>query len=291
MRLIKELPALIKLRVVLLSTLSAVTGFVLTAGGFSPRWGGLAVFIGALFCLAAGSAALNQYQEREPDRLMERTKNRPLPSGRLSPVAGLLISLSLITSGLLLLLFIFSALPALLGLVTVVLYNGVYTYLKRVTAFASIPGAIVGALPPAIGWTAAGGTITSPTLVGLMFFFYLWQIPHFWILMNLHSRDYVKAGFPCLGKIFTSDQLCRITFSWILGTACGTMLFPLFNMFNHSFSFVLLMGITLWLGLGSLPLLKSRLSAEPVFRRTFVNINIFALLIMVIIIIDHGVSV
>lgn len=287
----KELIQLIKLRVVLLSTLSAVTGFVLSAGGFSSRWGGLVVFIGALFCLAAGSAALNQYQEREPDRLMERTKNRPLPGGRLSPMTGLLISLLLITGGLLLLFFIFGALPALLGLVTVVMYNGVYTYLKKVTAFASIPGAIVGALPPAIGWTAAGGIITSPTLVGLMLFFYLWQIPHFWILMNLHAGDYVKAGFPCLCTTFTGHQLSRLTFSWILSTACAALLFPLFNMFNHSLSFIVLIGITLWLGLGSLPLLKSRLSAEPVFRRTFVNINIFALLIMVIIIIDHGVSV
>lgn len=287
MKLLIELAALIKIRIVLLSTLSAVTGFVL-ADGFQLN---LVLFIVGIFSLAAGSAALNQYQERHLDRLMDRTKHRPLPAGQLTPKIGLTISLVLITIGLLVLIKGFGVLAFLLGVFTVIFYNSIYTYLKRVTAFAAVPGALIGALPPAIGWAAGGGAIASPTLLGLMLFFYLWQVPHFWLLLGTHSRDYVKAGFPSLTNIFTTSQLGRITFTWVLATGCAVMLFPLLGMFNHSISLVFLVAVTIWLGLHALPLVKRRfaLSIEPVFRRAFRDINIFALLIMIILIIDHGI--
>jgi protoheme IX farnesyltransferase len=287
MKLFIELTALVKIRIVLLSTLSAVTGFVL-ADGFQLK---LVLFIVGIFSLAAGSAALNQYQERHLDRLMDRTKDRPLPAGQLTPKTGLTISLALIAIGLLVLVKGFGVLASMLGVFTVIFYNGIYTYLKRVTAFAAVPGALIGALPPAIGWAAGGGAIASPTLLGLMLFFYLWQVPHFWLLLGTHSRDYVKAGFPSLSHVFTSCQLGRITFTWVLATGCAVMLFPLLGMFNHSISLVFLVAVTIWLGLQALPLVKKRfaLSIEPVFLRAFRDINIFVLLIMVILIIDHGV--
>jgi len=97
--------------------------------------------------LAAGSAALNQYQERHLDRLMERTQTRPIPAGQVSPYTGLTIAVILIVLGVSVLLAGFGLGPAGLGLSTVILYNGIYTYLKRVTAFAAVPGAMVGALP------------------------------------------------------------------------------------------------------------------------------------------------
>lgn len=287
MKLLIELTALIKIRIVLLSTLSAVTGFVL-ADGFQLR---LVFFTAGIFSLAAGSAALNQYQERHLDRLMDRTKHRPLPAGQLTPITGLTVSLVLIVIGLLVLVKGFGVFAFLLGVFTVIFYNGIYTYLKRVTAFAAVPGALIGALPPAIGWIAGGGGITSPTSLGLMLFFYLWQVPHFWLLLGTHSRDYMKAGFPSLSHVFTSCQLGRITFTWMLAAACAVMLFPLLGMFNHSISLVFLASVTIWLGLHALPLVKRRLalSIEPVFRRAFRDINIFALLVMVILIIDRGV--
>jgi protoheme IX farnesyltransferase len=287
MKFLIELAALIKIRIVMLSTLSAVTGFIL-ADEFQLK---LVLFIVGIFSLAAGSAALNQYQERHLDRLMDRTKNRPLPAGQLTPKTGLIISLILIAIGLSVLIKSFGVLAFELGVFTVIFYNGIYTYLKRVTAFAAVPGALIGALPPAIGWAAGGGAIASPTLLGLMLFFYLWQVPHFWLLLGTHSRDYVKAGFPSLSNVFTTCQLGRITFTWVLATGCAVMLFPLLDMFNHSISLVFLAAVTIWLGLHALPLIKRRfaLSIEPAFRRTFRDINIFALLIMIILIIDHGV--
>jgi protoheme IX farnesyltransferase len=287
MKFLIELAALIKIRIVLLSTLSAVTGFVLV-DGFHLK---LVLFVVGIFSLAAGSAALNQYQELHLDRLMDRTKHRPLAAGQLTPKTGLIISLALIAIGLLVLIKGFGVLAFLLGVFTVVFYNSIYTYLKRVTAFAAVPGALIGALPPAIGWAAGGGAIPSPTLLGLMLFFYLWQVPHFWLLLGTHSRDYVKAGFPSLTNVFTTSQLGRITFTWVLATGCAVMLFPLLGMFNHSISLVFLAAVTIWLGMHALPLVKRRfaLSIEPAFRRAFRDINIFALLVMVILIIDHGV--
>jgi len=288
--ILKSIASLVKIRVVLLSTLSAVTGFVVAAREITPV---LAVFAVGLFVLASGSAALNQYQERKQDGLMDRTRRRPLPSGRLTPKTGLSVSSVSILFGISVIFFFFGEVPALLALATVIFYNGIYTYLKRVTAFAAVPGALVGALPPAIGWTSAGGAIDSPTLAGLVFFFYIWQIPHFWLLLGIHSGDYAKAGFPSLNDIFTSRQLGRITFTWVAATACAGLLFPLFGIFHHGISLVLLAAMTFWLGIRSLPLVarikKEPTEHTPVFRRVFININIFALIIMVILIIDHGV--
>jgi len=283
---IKEILSLIKFRVVLLSTLSGVTGFVLAGGGFSVD---ILPFIPVLFSLAAGSAALNQYQERHLDSRMERTRHRPLPSGELKAGTGLIVALVGLLLGVVFLYLRYGFLPALLGLITVVMYNGIYTYLKRVTAFAAVPGALIGAFPPAIGWTAGGGEWLSPMLAGLVFFFYLWQVPHFWLLLGLHSGDYQRAGFPSLREVFSSRQLRRITFTWILATACAGMMFPLFGMFNHAVSLVLLSILAVWLGIHALPLLKQNIEESGVFRSAFIDVNRFALLIMVILIIDHGI--
>lgn len=286
MELLKQMLVLIKFRIALLSTLSAVTGYIVAAGGLSPR---LLLFTVSLFLLAAGSAGLNQYQERRLDGKMERTQDRPLPSGRLTPWVALAISLPMMGTGVTLLWIFFGKLPALLGLATAAAYNGVYTYLKRVTAFAAVPGAVVGALPPAIGWTAAGGDPASSTLMGLVAFFYIWQIPHFWLLLGIHSGDYHKAGFPSLTDIFNTRQLSRITFIWVLAAACAGLLFPLFGMFQHTVSLVLLTAAAGGLAVGALPLVKKSLTTAPPFRRVFMTINIFALVIMMILIIDHGV--
>ncbi|MCP5052305.1 MAG: protoheme IX farnesyltransferase [bacterium] len=285
-----ELMGFMKYRIAILSTMSAVTGFVMAGEGFSWL---LLPFIFAMFLLAGGGTSLNQCQEYPKDRLMDRTKHRVIPSGKLGLGAGLTISLGLITGGLLILYLQFGPVPALLGALALVLYNGMYTYLKRVTAFAAVPGALIGAVPPAIGWFAAGGDAGSPVMVGLVLFFFIWQIPHFWLLLGFFTGDYAKAGFPSLNDIFTNIQLARITFTWILATACTAMLCPLFGMFNHPASLVCLAVLTVWLGYRSIGLVKDKDHAPgiPVFRKAFMTINVFALLIMVVLIVDHGVLI
>jgi protoheme IX farnesyltransferase len=115
--------------------------------------------------------------------------------------------------------FIYSGgnLPAvLIGIFTVIWYNGIYTYLKRITAFAVVPGAITGALPPLIGWVAAGGEVWAKPIIFLEFLFFTGQIPHFWLLILKYGDEYKSAGVPTLTDIFNYDQINRLTFTWVL---------------------------------------------------------------------------
>jgi protoheme IX farnesyltransferase len=166
--------------IALFAALSAVTGMILAAGRLSPAMGVLSL---GVFFLACGASALNQFQEIDFDRLMARTRARPLPSGRLSPRWGITCSLILILSGLLLLSFA-SWRASLLGAAALVWYNGFYTPLKKKTPFAVIPGALIGAIPPFLGWVVGGGDWRSPRILALAFFFFLWQVPHFWKTMR-----------------------------------------------------------------------------------------------------------
>jgi protoheme IX farnesyltransferase len=223
---LSDLAALGKLRISLLSTLSAATGFL--AASRELRAPLLAVLSGT-FLLAAGAAALNEVLDRDRDARMERTRGRPIPAGRISVAAALALALLATAVGAALLGAGAGPLPALLGVGALLWYDAVYTPLKRVTAFAVLPGAIVGALPPAIGWTAAGGGLADAGLLPLCAFFLLWQVPHFWLLSLRHAEDFERGGFPTPASRFSPAQAGRITFVWTLATGALALLLPLFG--------------------------------------------------------------
>jgi len=147
--------------------------------------------------LASGAAALNQYLERDHDALMARTRNRPLPSGRLQPDTVLLIGGCISAAGLLYLAVAVNLLTSLLGALTLISYLFIYTPLKRVTTLNTMVGAIPGALPPLMGWTAAQGEVTAAgwSLFAILFF---WQMPHFFAIAWMYKDEYRKAGFRML---------------------------------------------------------------------------------------------
>ncbi|MFB3885793.1 MAG: protoheme IX farnesyltransferase [Thermodesulfobacteriota bacterium] len=241
---IKILLELTKFRISLFSTLSASLGFILAKGELTP---GIFLPILGVLLLACGSCALNQYQERKADRLMERTRDRPLPSGRLAPRVCLSVSLGLMLSGAAI-LFRRADLTAWgLGLFAVVWYNGVYTYLKRKTAFAALPGAMVGGIPPLIGWVSGGGSFLGPEILAISFFFFMWQIPHFWLLLIHCGKDYEQAGFASLTRVFTPMQLERITFVWVFATAVTCIIIPLFGVVESQVINGSLVGAGAWL--------------------------------------------
>jgi protoheme IX farnesyltransferase len=124
-----------------------------------------------VFLLGVASSSLNQIQEKEIDAQMERTKNRPLPAGTINLTSALIFSILSFTFGMLTLVIWGTTISALLGLFTVLWYNGLYTFLKRKTAFAVIPGSLTGAIPPIIGWTAAGGSIYDFKIILIAFIF------------------------------------------------------------------------------------------------------------------------
>jgi len=168
---------LTKPRITLLVLVTTLVGFYMGAGDGLRSWLIVHTLIGAGL-LAAGASALNQYAEREMDARMLRTRTRPLPDGRLAPAEALTFSAGIAAAGLGYLLLFVNATTALLGAATLAAYIFVYTPLKTRTAWCTLIGAVPGAMPPLMGWTAARGEIDS---VALSFFaiLFLWQMPHF----------------------------------------------------------------------------------------------------------------
>ena len=271
-----------KLRITIFVTVTTMFGFIAATGSINSQ---IILPAFGILLLACGSAALNHYQERKTDILMDRTKNRPIPSGKISPNSTVQLSIALIVLGSIL-LFIGSGLLALsLGLLNLVWYNAVYTPLKKVSPLAIIPGSLVGAIPPIVGWVAGGGNILDPQIILISFFFFIWQIPHFWLLLMVLDKDYQQAGFPTLTRIFNQQQLGRITFVWILATAVTGLLLPLFQISHNQFINYSLFAAAVWLAYKSISLLS--LTKESFsFIFAFRSINYFALFVVVIVSID-----
>jgi protoheme IX farnesyltransferase len=258
------------------STLSALVVYVLGSGGLRP---GLLSLFGGVLAAAMGASALNEWQERELDGRMARTRNRPLPAGRISPAAALALALGLAGGGTALLWARFGPVPALLCAAAVLWYNGLYTPLKRWTALAVVPGSVVGALPPAIGWTAAGGSLREGPLLALAFFFFLWQVPHFWLLLFRYGGEYQEAGLPSFLRRLGGEGLRRVTFFWLAVTAASVVFLPLFGAVRTPGAVASLGLSALALGSGSAFLLF-RKGGKGGFRAAFGLLNLFVLAVL-----------
>ncbi len=280
---LKTLLELSKFKISAFSTLSTAIGYILASGSLSFA---LLVPAVGILLLACGSATLNQYQERRFDAAMLRTQKRPIPSGRVKPWEALFIALLLIFLGGTVLFFGTNLLAFLLGLLAVFWYNGIYTFLKTKTAFAVVPGALIGSIPPAVGWVAAGGSLANPQLWVLAFFFFIWQVPHFWLLLLLFGEDYQRAGLPTLTAVFSRPQLRRITFVWIAATAMACLLIPLFGLVRFSLVNFGLVVLALWLIWNSAKTLIAR-AGKFSFGFAFREINIYALVVLLLISMDR----
>jgi len=195
---------LLKPRVSSLVVLTTAAGFYLASGTPVASWG-LVCTVLATALLAGGSVCLNQVLERNEDARMHRTAGRPLPAARVSVLSATVYGLGLIFAGTLVLAFMLSLSPAILGLTSSLIYLLAYTPLKRKTPLCTTVGALPGAIPPLIGWTAAGGqlTIEAWILFGILF---LWQYPHFLAIAWIHRDDYRRAGFKMLPLVDASGR-------------------------------------------------------------------------------------
>lgn len=190
---------LIKFGIVVFVLIAAFAGYVTSFAVESPfDLMHLLKFLGGVFFLSAGSLALNQVQEWPMDQKMKRTAKRPIASGRIKPMAAAILSVALILTGSQL-LFEVSFVSAALGWLTIVLYNGLYTYWwKPKWVFGAVPGAIPGALPVTMGYAANSDQIFSSESVYLFLIMFLWQMPHFWALAIKYKDDYGQANVPTL---------------------------------------------------------------------------------------------
>jgi protoheme IX farnesyltransferase len=183
----------------LLVVVTSAGGYYLGASG-RLDWLGMASAVTGTALVAGGAAVLNQVVERTTDGLMERTRLRPLPAGRLAPDDARTFGVGLASAGVVLLGWGTNLLAAFIALATLAIYLMIYTPLKRRSPAATLVGAIPGALPPLIGWTAGHGaaSLGGWTLFAIVF---LWQIPHFMAIAWMYRDDYRRASFPMLPVI------------------------------------------------------------------------------------------
>ena len=208
---------LIKLRLSALVTFSAVFGFILGDRGIDFGWSGFIGLVLGGFFISGASGAANEIMERDLDKLMKRTQNRPLPLNIISLQEAYWFTGLIAFLGICLLWIFTNPLTTALGVVSMLLYVFAYTPLKRVGPIAVFVGAIPGAMPPLLGWTAATGTITYEALIifGIQF---IWQFPHFWAIAWVSDEDYKRAGFKLLPSGGGQD----------LNTAIQIMIYTLF---------------------------------------------------------------
>ncbi|EMS33411.1 Heme O synthase, protoheme IX farnesyltransferase COX10-CtaB [Mariniradius saccharolyticus AK6] len=208
---------LVKFRLSALVTFSAMFGFILGDSGTFFSW---EKFFGLMlggFLVSGASGAANEIWERDIDKLMKRTQNRPLPLQLISLTEAYFFTFATALLGISILWISTNPLTTMLGLLSMVLYVFVYTPLKRVGPIAVFVGAIPGAMPPLLGWTAATGMISHEALIifGIQF---IWQFPHFWAIAWVSDEDYKRAGFKLLPSGGGQD----------LNTAIQIMVYTLF---------------------------------------------------------------
>jgi protoheme IX farnesyltransferase len=242
--MILQLSRLFRLPLALMNGIVALGGYCLFPAPRSSAtmliaWAGVTL-------LAMGGAALNQVLERDIDALMTRTRLRPLPQGEMSPVAATAIGCGVIMAGASIMFAAGGLLPVLLGLAALAWYLAVYTPLKRRTPLALLLGALCGAAPPLIGWCLAGGDPSDFRIITLAGLFFIWQIPHFWLLQERHAADYRRAGIPLF-------EIRRGLFGlWLVALTSAALMLPAFGLIGHNaaywygFSPAILLIMVLW---------------------------------------------
>lgn len=280
-----------KVKITFFVALSTLCGIVFASGDITVN--GILISIG-VFILACGSAAFNHIQEIPFDALMERTNHRPLPEKRISINMALLTASILSLSGLFIIYANSGYLPAGLGLFSLVWYNLLYTPLKRKTAWAVIPGALVGAVPPAIGWTSAGGELFDFQLIQLAGFFFIWQLPHFWFLMIVYSDQYKKAGYPVLTDHFKKSTLFDISFIMTALLALICVSIPIFGTGYHIYTKTMLIVFSIViltrLFIIRKPGIDNLIGGKKIFVFAFRDVNLFVLTALTILTIDKLLS-
>lgn len=279
---IKIILELNKVRITVAVTLTTIAGYILAKGTVDS---GMILPVLGIFILACGSAAINHYQDRDKDAIMDRTSKRPIPSGDLSSSMALLIGISEIVIGSWLIYYGSGFLAMQLGILALIWYNGIYTPLKRKTAFAVIPGSVIGAIPPLVGWVAAGGSLVDPKAVVLGLFFFMWQVPHFWLLMLKYGEEYDKAGFPSITSKISRQQVKNSTFLWTVATAVSALMVAMSGLISLMIFKIMILVASIWLIAVFSKLLKRQtVEFNPFYY--FMRINYFVLIMILVLSIE-----
>ncbi|PHS34596.1 MAG: hypothetical protein COA92_01485 [Sulfurovum sp.] len=243
----------------------------------------------SVLLVAMGVSAFNQVQEYKEDGKMERTKNRPIAAGRMTPRTGFIIAGVLIVLSMFLIYSLLGFTGINIFMFAFIWYNAMYTPLKKKSALAVVPGAILGVIPPAIGWLVAGHSLMELEFIALALYYFIWQVPHFWLLVMLFHGDYKEGGYPTAMKLFGQASLQRLTFVWLVFTIqAGIFMVSVFEVYSMiTIGLSVLVG--LWAFVSSLELLNVKFELTNA-RRVFWKINASFLAIVILLSIDEYVK-
>ncbi|MFM8316031.1 MAG: heme o synthase, partial [Deltaproteobacteria bacterium] len=199
-----DLVQLTKPRICVLALLMSTLGYFMGSHSEISGWHFFFTLLGTGL-VGASSCIFNQVAEREVDSLMLRTQNRPIPSGRIESEEAIKLGLIMGIVGEGILLICVNSITAILGAITLLTYVGVYTPSKKATPMSTLIGAVPGAMPPLMGWTASYGSVSIQGIVLFMILF-LWQIPHFLAIAWLYKEDYARASLPILSVVDTNGS-------------------------------------------------------------------------------------
>jgi protoheme IX farnesyltransferase len=266
-----------KIKITFSVTITTTVGYLLAP---KPWANNLIWPVIGILLIGLSSAALNQVQDRNIDSRMNRTKSRPLPSGRITVFWALIFVFVYFIAGISILYFKTNLTATILGLSAYIWYNGIYTYLKRISSIAVIPGSVIGGVPPAVGWAAAGGNIFDPYIISICVFMIIWQVPHFWLLLFLFGNDYFNAGLPSLIKVISERSLQKLTFIGILFTILSAYSIVYFGNYTDSYALI----ATSLLSFILIYSAKDLVTNKPMikYKKIFITINIYSVLILLI---------
>lgn len=279
--ILRQTAQLIKLKIVAAVSFSAAAGFFMYSlqDGIALVW-----MLAGIFLQAGAAGGLNQLQERHTDALMFRTHRRPLPAGSMHPYFALaIVVIMMITGSLLLALNSWTA--AMLGILNMGIYNGLYTPLKHKSMpLAVIFGAFVGAIPPMIGWTSAGGAVFHPTILMIAGFMYLWQIPHFGLLAFKYGQDYRNAGYA---MPYSAQKIKHIIFVSMLLLILQAGSFVVFDIIHSHMIMAAIVGFSLLL-LFALYFFLFKNPRKELIYKSIPLINIYMMLLLILLVVDQA---
>ncbi len=281
--MIKDFIVLTKFVLSFAVSLSALFAYVMAKGemGLDMLFATLAVLL-----VAMGVSTLNQVQEYKEDAKMDRTKHRPIASGKWSPTTGIIIAAILILLSIALIYNLIGMIGVNLFLFSFIWYNAVYTPLKKRSALAVVPGAILGVIPPAIGWITAGHSLQEPQFFALGLFYFVWQVPHFWLLVMLFYADYKDGGYPTAMKLFGKVSLQKLTFVWLVLTIqTGIYMVSMFGVDSNIIYWLLILTGVLGF-LSALQLMSKKFELKNA-RKIFYQINLAFLATIILVAIDE----
>jgi heme o synthase len=269
-----------KVKITVAVAFTTITGYILASRAYDL---GFVLPTTGIFFLACGSSVINHLQERRTDAMMSRTRLRPLPAHKISASGALALAVVETATGSAILYESAGLIALLLGLLAMVWYNGVYTYLKRITPNAVIPGSVIGSIPPLVGWVSAGGSLESARALLIAIFFFVWQVPHFYLLAIRYGQEYTQAGLPSITERWSSGKTRSNIFLWIILTAITATMVALSSLPASVISSALIMISSLVLVISFRPIQSD---AEQSFKpfRYFMRINFYVLAVTLILV-------